>query len=80
MIARVKSALRFARVEIAIVLAYAVARVTLGVLSEDDGLLTPGGAVKPVVLAVGALALLLRLAALFVVPAVLAYRCTLPRK
>lgn len=72
--ARVGAALRFARVELGIVLAYAIAHAAFGALSADDGLITPDGSVSAGVLVVGALAVILRLVALFVAPAALAAR------
>ena len=69
--------MKFARANawlVAVVLAHLVLRQLLASVGDGRGLVTPNGRVDPLLLALGAGALATRFVALFVVPAVAAYR------
>lgn len=57
----------------ATVVAYSVLRAAFALASEDDGLLTPGGAPRLPVVALGIATLALRVAVIVLLPALLTY-------
>lgn len=73
-LARLARRLRFARGPAIVLVAYLASRWAFATATVDDGLLTPEGAPAASVVVLGLLTLLLRLAALFGVPAWIAWR------
>jgi hypothetical protein len=57
-----------------VLLGYLVLRFAFDAFTEDDGLLTPGGAPNLAVAWLGLVLLVLRVVVVFVLPAVVAYR------
>ena len=76
-----RSWLREVRVPTIIVLVYLAARFAFALLAADDGLLTPGGSPRVLVVTLGLLVLALRVVVFFVLPALVAYRLVVgPRR
>ena len=71
---KLRRALRAMRGVLVTVAAYWVVRLLFGAMTEDDGLISPTGDVRLVVVLLGVLVLLLRLGVVFVVPALISYR------
>jgi hypothetical protein len=71
---RVRSVLRWTRIPALLVATYLVCRIAFAALTVDDGLLTPGGAPRLGVAALGLLTLLLRVVVLFGLPAAATHR------
>ncbi len=66
--------LRQARTPAVVVAGYLILRAVFDTLSEQHGLVSPNGSVSAGVAVLGAAVILLRLAVLFAVPALVAYR------
>lgn len=73
-IARARAALAGIRGPLIFVAVYLVLRAIFDGLTDERGLITPGGEVSFGVMGFGILVIALRLAALFVAPAVIVYR------
>ena len=66
--------LRQARTPAAVVAGYLILRALFDMLSEQHGLISPSGSVNTGVAVLGAAVIVLRLAVLFIVPALVTYR------
>lgn len=73
MIAR---ALRFVRIELGLFVLYVALHLSFAALSADDGMISPSGSVRPMVLLVGVATLAVRVAVLFFAAPILAYRAS----
>jgi hypothetical protein len=67
-------ALRILRGPAVVIAIYSLLHILFGILTEDGGLLTPGGSVNLGIASLGCVVLLLRLVVVFVVPVMISYR------